>query len=131
MSSGIELNQKLGFKIGNTSIPDPSEYGYASQSLDTYAERDLSGLLHRSMVDTKKNVSITWKGLPYDVASEILGLVAGESFTLTFPCPEIRTGDGMYTGKYYVGDRKVNMLKANEDDKSLWIVSLAFDMIEF
>lgn len=127
----VELNKKLGFKIGTTSIPDPSEYSYASQSLDIYAERDLTGLLHRSMVDTKKNVSISWKGLPYNVASQILGLVSGESFTLTYPCPEITTGDGTYTGTYYVGDRKVNLLKANEDDKSKWIVSMNFDMIEF
>lgn len=132
MSSGIELNKLMGFAINGVAIPDPSSYGYASQSLDVSAERDTTGLLHRKMVETKFNVSLSWNAMDYPTATSILQAVAGESFTLTFPCPEIpySQGGGLYTGKYYCGDRKVEILKA-QDTMDLWIVTMSFDCIEF
>ena len=132
MASGIELNKLMGFAINGVAIPDPSSYSYASQSLDVSAERDTTGLLHRKMVETKYNVSFSWNAMDYPTATSILQAVAGESFTLTFPCPEIpySQNGGLYTGKYYCGDRKVEVLKA-QGTKDLWIVSMSFDCIEF
>lgn len=132
MASGITLNKLMGFAINGTAIPDPSSYGYASQSLDVSAERDTSGLLHRKMVETKYNVSLSWNGMDYPTATSILRAIAGESFTLTFPCPEIpyTSNNGLYTGKYYCGDRKVDLVKA-QGTKDLWIVSMSFDCIEY
>lgn len=132
MSSGIELNKLMGFAINGVAIPDPSSYGYASQSLDVSAERDTTGLLHRKMVDTKYNVSLSWGGMDYPTATSILQAIHDESFTLTFPCPELSPSDngGLYTGKYYCGDRKVEILKA-QGETDLWIVSMSFDCIEF
>lgn len=132
MATGIELNKLMGFAINGVAIPDPSKYGYASQSLDTSAERDTTGLLHRKMVETKYNVSLSWSALDYPTATALLQAVREESFTLTFPCPELSDNEngGLYTGKYYCGDRKGDILKA-QGDRSEWIMSLSFDCIEF
>lgn len=134
--TAIPMNTNLRFIINGITIPDPSSYDYSSQSLDTSAERDTSGLLHRKMVATKYNVALQWQGLPYTKAQEILALVKNESCTFTFPCPEepITTSNpyGLHTGKYYAGDRKCSLLKAiYPDDKSKWICSLQFDLIEY
>lgn len=132
MSSGIELNKLMGFAINGVAIPDPSSFGYASQSLDVSAERDTTGLLHRKMVETKYNVSLSWNALDYPTATSMLQAVRAESFTFTFPCPELAENDngGLYTGKYYCGDRKGDIIKAI-GTKDKWIMSLSFDCIEF
>ena len=129
----IIMNTQMGFAINGVAIPDPSKYGYASQSLDISAERDTTGLLHRKMVDTKFNVSLSWNGMDYPTATSILQAIAGESFTLSFPCPELTSSqnNGVYTGTYYCGDRKVEILKAIDDSTGKWIVSMSFDCIEF
>lgn len=133
MSMDITYNKKMGFAINGTTIADPAEYGYASQSLDTSAERDTTGLLHRKMVATKYNVSLTWNALDYETASSILRSVRAPKFQFAFPCPEvpITQNNGIHIGNYYVGDRKVNMKMATENDKSKWIVDMSFDLIEY
>lgn len=133
MSMGITYNRKMGFEINGVTIVDPAEYDYKTQSLDTSAERDTTGLLHRKMVASKYNVAIKWKGIDYEEASTILMAVKQPEFTFTFPCPEvpIDENDGLYTGRYYVGDRTVSMIKATDDDKAKWIVSMNFDLIEY
>lgn len=133
--SGIVYNKSMLFKIGNTIIPDPGEYDYSSQSLDTSAERDTTGLLHRKMVATKFNVALQWSGIDYVTAHEILKLIRPQEFIFSFPCPEeditVSNPNGLHTGKYYCGDRKVSVLVANKPDKSKWICSLQFDLIEY
>jgi len=133
MSMGLTYNRKMGFEINGTAIVDPAEYDYKTQSLDTSAERDTTGLLHRKMVASKYNVAVKWKGIDYEEASTILMAVKQPEFTFTFPCPEvpIDENDGLYTGRYYVGDRTVSMIKATDDDKAKWIVSMNFDLIEY
>lgn len=134
--SAIPMNENLLFKVNNTLIPDPAEYDYSSQSLDTSAERDTTGLLHRTMVATKYNVALKWNGLPYTKVHEILQLIKQPEFTFSFPCPEedITTSNpnGLHTGRYYSGDRKVSLIKAiPANDKTKWICSLSFDLIEY
>lgn len=133
-SIGVTYNEFMGFAINGESIPDPSSYDYSSQSLDTSAERDTTGLLHRKMVDTKYNVALQWQGLDYVTAQSIITKVVAPEFTFTFPCPEIpiTVNNGLYTGRYYVGDRKVSIITAREhDDMSKWMCSLSFDLIEY
>lgn len=130
-SIGIEYSTLMGFKLNGTAIPDPSSYDYSSQSLDTSAERDLTGLLHRNMVTTKYNVSVKWDALDYYTAKSIVRMVHAPSFTLRFPCPELDADDGHYTGTYYCGDRKLGFIKATDTDDDKWIVSMSFDMIEY
>ena len=132
-SINIDYNKRMRFAINGVAIPDPASYDYASQSEDTSAERDTTGYLHRKMVATKYNVSLSWNGLDYDTASAMLQAVHAPKFTLTFPCPEIpkTTNNGCHTGEYYTGDRKVSFLKATDDDMGNWIVSMSFDCIEY
>lgn len=134
--SAIPMNKNLLFRISGTLIPDPAEYDYSSQSLDTSAERDTTGLLHRTMVATKYNVALRWNGLPYTTVHEILQLIKPAEFTFSFPCPEEEitqsNPNGLHTGRYYVGDRKVSLIKAiPPNDKEKWICSLQFDLIEY
>ena len=130
---GFVYNTSMGFAINGVAIPDPASYDYASQSEDTSAERDTTGYLHRKMVATKYNVSLSWSGLDYDTASSIVQAVRAPKFTFTFPCPEIpkTQNNGCHTGEYYSGDRKMSLLKASDDDKGKWIVSMNFDCIEY
>lgn len=132
MAVGFDYNKKMGFAIDGVDIPDPSSYGYSTQSLDVSAERDTTGLLHRKMVASKYNVSLSWAGLEYWVAQDILSRVTQPEFQFSFPCPEVPVEQGgLYSGKYYVGDRKVDVIIATDDDMSNWIVSLQFDCIEY
>lgn len=132
MGINVEYNKKMGFAINSVAIPDPSSYGYKSQSVDVSAERDTNALLHRKMVAVKKNVSLSWNALDYETAASIIQAVQADKFTLTFPCPEVTDASGLYTGDYYAGDRSLDFLKASdEDDKGKWIVSMSFDCIEY
>lgn len=117
----------LGIKIGNTTIPDPSEFKYTAASLDASAERNTNGELQRDMVATKHNIGLKWDALSWATIKTVLGLVQGESFQLSFPSPE--TG-ATYTGTYYVGDREVDaiMMAGNQSE---WYGSLSFNLIEF
>ena len=117
----------LGIKVGNTPLPDPSEFKYTAASLDASAERNMNGELQRDMVATKHNVGLTWDALSWATIKTVLGLVQGESFTLSFPSPE--TGQ-TYSGKYYVGDREVDAIIMS-GDPSEWYGSLSFNLIEF
>lgn len=134
MANGLTFNKVMGFAINGMAVPDPATFGYKSQSEDTAANRDTKGRLHRKMVATKYNVSVSWSGLDYKTASDILIAVRAPKFTFTFPCPEIpRTeNNGLHTGEYYTGDRSVDTLKAGDkEDMDDWIVSMAFDCIEY
>lgn len=130
---GLEYNKEMLFSINGTTIPDPSSYDYSSQSLDTAAERDTTGYLHRTMVATKFNVALKWDAIDYKTAGDILRLIQAPAFTFSFPCPEIplTQNGGLYSGKYYVGDRKTSMIVANDVDREKWICSLQFDLIEY
>lgn len=134
--AAIPMNELLLFSVNGHALPDPASYDYTSQSLDTSAERDTAGLLHRKMVATKFNVALKWNGLSYTKVQQILSWVKGQEFIFAFPCPEEEITEsnpyGLHTGKYYCGDRKVSLLKAMyPDDKSKWVCSLQFDLIEY
>lgn len=98
-----EYNYRMGIKVGNTPIPDPSEWTYQVSDLDTSGSRDATGLLHRAYVATKINYEFSWKHLEWRMLQEVLAAVNTPQFTLTAPDP--RTFNTMYTGQYYVGDR--------------------------
>lgn len=94
---------KLGIKVNNTAIPDPSEWTYQVGDLDTSGKRDATGLLHRAYVTTKVNYEFKWNALEWEMLQAVLALVNTPQFTLKAPDP--RTFNTMYTGQYYVGDR--------------------------
>ena len=100
-------NENMGItvKYGNTivALPDPGTWTYQVGDLDTSGSRDATGLLHRAYVTTKINYEFSWNAIEWEKLEQILAAVNHPEFTLTAPDP--RSFNGMYTGKYYVGDR--------------------------
>ena len=93
----------MGFRVGNTDLPDPSKFTYQVGDLDTSGSRDATGLLHRAYVATKINYELSWNSLDWEMLQIILAAVNTPKFTFTGIDP--RTFDTTYTGQYYVGDR--------------------------
>ena len=121
----------LGFKVNNTPIPDPSAYSGQTSDLDTSAERDVTGLLHRNRVAQKVPVEMSWKGLDWPVLTTILQAVNSDSFQFTFPDPN--TGLSR-SGTYYAGDRKwegVWMPAGEGAYGEGWYFNLSFSIIEY
>ena len=98
-----KYNYKMGIKVGNVSLPDPSEWNYQVGDLDTSGSRDATGYLHRAYVATKINYEFKWNALEWEMLQRIIAAVQKPQFTLTAPDP--RNFDTMYKGTYYVGDR--------------------------
>lgn len=119
----------MGFKVGNTNIPDPSKMTYQVGDLDTSGKRDATGYLHRKMVATKINYELSWNSLEWEMLQTILAAINHESFTFTAPDP--RTFLNTYTGTYYVGDRtgEVNYYLTEKDDVGRFSLKVKF--IEF
>ena len=98
-----KYNYEMGILVGDTQLPDPSEWNYQVGDLDTSGSRDATGLLHRAYVTTKVNYEFKWNAIEWEMLQIILTAVNTPKFTLTAPDP--RTFNGAYTGDYYVGDR--------------------------
>lgn len=62
----------MGFAVDGKPIPDPSGFSGSDSSLDTSAERDANGLLHRAMVATKHPLKIEWRNIEWNVITSIL-----------------------------------------------------------
>ena len=98
-----KYSTKMGIRVGNTDLPDPSKWTYQVGDLDTSGRRDAKGLLHRAYVATKINYEFEWNAIEWEMLQRIVKAVQSPKFKLTAPDP--RTFDTMYTGNYYVGDR--------------------------
>ena len=98
-----EYRYDLGFAVNGKPLPDPSGFGATENSLDTSAERDARGYLHRAMVATKHTYKLSWRNIDWDMTKRILNAVVGESFSFT--CPDPATGEKK-TRKCYAGDRQ-------------------------
>ena len=122
----LTYNYKMGIKVGNTNIPDPSEWNYQVGDLDTKGKRDATGLLHRSYVATKINYEFSWKGLEWEMLQRIVNAVNTPKFKLKAPDP--RTFNSMYEGYYYVGDRTGKGLYyiPEKDEQAAFTLKLKF-----
>ena len=119
-------NYNLGIMVGQTPIPDPSEWKYQVGDLDTSGNRDANGLLHRAYVATKINYEFSWNSLEWEMLAVILRAVNTPEFTMTAPDP--RTFTSTYTGKYYVGDRTgdAKYYLPDKEDKAQFSLKLKF-----
>lgn len=115
----------MGFKVGDTDLPDPTSFSGQTSDLDLAAERDTTGLLHRDWVAQKVPQEITYTNIPYSTITTILGLLNAPSFSWTFPDPN--TGSAR-TGTFYCGDRKWEVVYAPTGG---WIGNLSFNVIEY
>ena len=122
-------NYLMGFCVGDTPIPDPSEMNYQVGDLDTSGSRDATGLLHRAYVATKINYELSWNGLDWEMLQVILNAVNTPKFRFTGIDP--RTFNTTYSGYYYVGDRtgKAHFFLPQREDKTVFTLKLKF--IEF
>lgn len=119
----------MGITIDNTQIPDPSKWQFEIADLDTEAERDLSGELHRKRVATKINYSFEWRGLEWAMVSTILSAVDPSEFRLTTPDP--RNPHKKWSGRYYVGNRSGDALFYLIEREEPAIFTLSFKCIQF
>ena len=121
-----EYRYDMGFVANGKPLPDPSKFGATENSLDTSAERDATGYLHRAMVATKHTYSLGWKNITWDMTKQILNAVVGESFM--FKCPDPSTG-GIRESKCYAGDRKYDCVWYPDGEDS--VGNLSFNVIEY
>ena len=119
----------IGLKAGSYTRPDPSKLNMTLADLDTEAERDASGTLNRTMVAQKLTVELSWDVLTWELCSAILQAVDSDSFSFT--CPNPKTLAGNYSGTFYVGDRKEEIIWFPEGDKNKAYISLSMTVIEY
>ena len=122
----LNYNFKLGIKVDDVNIPDPSEWNYQVGDLDTEGGRDATGYLHRAYVTTKINYEFSWNALEREMLMTVLNAVNKEKFILTAPDP--RTMNKSYTGEYYVGDRsgKAHYYMTEREENSMYSLKLKF-----
>lgn len=116
----------MGFAINGSPIPDPATYGGSESALDTSAERDATGYLHRTMVATKHTFKMGWKNITWDMTQSILKKVSPAKFEFTVPDP----ADGRAkTYECYAGDRSWECVWSPGGEDS--IGNLSFNVIEY
>lgn len=119
----------LGFAINGTPIPDPSGFSGETSDLDTSAERDATGLLHRNWVAQKVPTEMTYTNIDWDMCQSILAALNHPSFQFTFPDPNVGT---LRTGTYYAGNRKWDSVWMPSGELPAgWYVNLTFSVIEY
>lgn len=116
----------MGFAVNGNPLPDPSTFGATVNSLDSEAERDASGHLHRNMVATKHTFKMGWNNIEWQMVNDILSKVNSEYFSFTAPDP--LTGK-TETLKCYVGDRSYDCVWSPGGEDS--IGNLSFNVIEY
>lgn len=121
-----QYSYKMGIRIGDVPLPDPSEWNYQVGDLDTSGSRDATGLLHRAYVATKINYEFSWNALEWEMLQHVLSLVQSPQFTMVAPDP--RDFNATYTGQYYVGDRtgKGWYFRPETDEISTFTLKLKF-----
>ena len=119
----------LSFTVDGTTIPDPAAYAVTDADLDTAAERDMTGLLHRDMVASKVSLEITYKAIDIDMATKIMALIKKTEFQFTFfdtTSGEVRTITA------YSNNRRCTPVWLPEGQPhSGWYADLQFPVIEY
>ena len=121
----IGYRYDMGFKIGNTAIPDPKVFTGKVSDLDTLGKRDANGLLHRNRVATKHPLKLEYENIEWTKIQAICALMTGESFNFTYPDPAC----GTKTITAYVGDRDWEVISAPSSGVKLG--NLKFSVIEY
>jgi hypothetical protein len=119
----------LGFAVNGVPIPDPAGFSGETSDLDTSAERDATGLLHRNWVAQKVPLELSYTNIDWRMCETILKALNHASFQFTYPDPNVGR---LRTGTYYVGNRKWKSvwMPAGEGPAG-WYVDLTFSVIEY
>lgn len=122
----------MQFAVNGNPIPDPYEYSGTESDLDTEAERDATGYLHRRKVATKHPLKIKWQNIDWWMIEYILGLVKeGAQDRFQFTCIDPAVGPEPVTRTCYAGDREWSCEWIPGGDYREGLGNLSFSVIEF
>lgn len=122
-----EYSYKMGFRINDTPVPDPSAFSGAESDLDTLGKRDSTGELHRNKVAQKFHQKMEWNNLGWDMIQRIGNLMnQSDRFQWTYPEPMV----GMNTVTAYCGDREWEAKKCYSDYMGDWVGTLKVSIIQ-
>lgn len=125
--SGIrQYNYSMGFMVNGVAIPDPATFTGAISDLDSSAERDATGTLHRCKVATKTPLKFGYKTIEWDMFKAIAALIKEESFEFTFFSPQTCDYE---TITAYVGDREWTSVWCPED--GVYLCDMNFSVIQY
>lgn len=125
--SGIrEYRYSMGFRVNDILIPDPATFSGAISDLDTSAERDATGMLHRCKVATKTPLKFGYNAIEWEMFKAIAALVSEDRFDFTFFSPQTCQFE---TITAYVGDREWNAVWCPED--GAYLCDVTFSIIEY
>lgn len=116
----------MGFRVNGYLIPDPATFSGAISDLDTSAERDATGTLHRNKVATKTPLKFGYNAIEWEMFKAIADLIKEDRFEFTFFSPQ--TCD-FETITAYVGDREWNAVWCPED--GVYLCDMTFSVIEY
>ena len=122
------LTYNLGFKIGQTTLPDPTAFNGSEADLDTLGERDANGGLHRNKVAMKHPMQIQWENIPWNAVVLLCQQMTSASFSFTFPDPFSASNTRTITA--YAGDRKFSAVRM-AGARVEYLASLSVSIIEY
>lgn len=125
--SGIrEYLYSMGFRVNGYLIPDPAGFEGSISDLDTSAERDATGMLHRCKVATKIPLQFSYVAIEWEMFKAIAKLISEDQFEFTFFSPQTCAFE---TITAYAGDRKFKAVWCPED--GAYLCNVTFSIIEY
>ena len=113
-------------QINGTYIPDPASLQWGLQSVsDSNAGRTTDGTMHVNLITRKRKLELSWTGVDFATASEILQAVNPETFNVTYLDALTNT---RLTKEFYVGDRSAPVYSYT--DGFQWYSNVSFNLIE-
>jgi len=113
-------------KINGVFIPDPSSLQWGLQSVSrSDAGRDQKGKMHVELQTRKRKLELSWSGIGFAEAAEVLQAVNPETFRVTYLDALTNTTQ---TRTFYVGDRSAPVHSYVEGNQ--WYTTLSFNIIE-
>lgn len=113
-------------QVNGTYIPDPSSLQWGLQTVsDSNAGRTTDGKMHVNRIAQKRKLNLSWTGVSFAVAAEILNAVNPETFSVTYLDALTNT---RLTKTFYVGDRTAPVYSYHDGYK--WYSNVSFDIIE-
>ena len=111
-------------QVNGVWIPDPSSLQWGIQSVsDSNAGRTSDGKMHVNLITRKRKLELSWNGVDFDTASEILKAVNPETFNVTYLDALTNT---RLTKEFYVGDRTAPVHSYGYR----WYTNVSFNIIE-
>lgn len=113
-------------QVNGVWIPDPSSLQWGIQSVsDQNAGRTTDGKMHVNLITRKRKLELSWAGVSFEVASEILRAVNPETFNVTYL--DALTNSRL-TKEFYVGDRTAPVHSYHVGYR--WYSNVNFNIIE-